>query len=792
MKKEKKSSEGVSPKAALDIVNAHVKKELLSEKEIMEKLKEIAKLNMPLEINKKLRKLKNECDYPLQALQKQLNHIRKGMGGGSGAVVIDDIVVADVADVTNDEIKATATLATAHHPLPPTLFGDSNLEQIIKNLVLSKRALTFGELAIKIGKSESNIRNTISRNKGSFGTIRSNGKMCYTYVLQMVLSELEARIHTIKKREKEKEQEKIVEEQTLSKSEDLILESKKFFEYIKKDIGNQLKQNKGELIINFNSLSEFSPILSEDLISDPEHIIDILETSLEEIGIVKNFRVRIINLPIDRKVFIENIRAKYVNELISIEGRVVSISDVRPQVVNAKFECPSCGTIISVLQIEKKFREPSRCSCGRRGGFKLISKEMVDTARIILEDLQEKTDNPHTRRLDFFIKESLTNPNNIKFFTPGNEVKLVGILKEIPIPLPGGGLSTRFQVAVEVNSVELCEEEVDITKFSDNDIKEIEDVCAKIDIEGLQEINTSFAPDIYGCEEIKNAIILQLCNKKNSSIKGSIRNKPNILLIGDPGSAKSVLGNFAVEITPGARKVTGGGSSAVGITASVIREDDGWRVEPGAFVLAKDLLFIDELNNLHDEDKPKLQEAMSEQSVTIAKANIRMKMKVTAGALATANPVKGTFNHEEDFVKQFNLPAPIINRFDEIFIIIDKVNEDIDKAIAKNMLNRERGKIKAKYDKEFLKKFFVYVKQTDEPTINDEISKYMQSLYSRIRQYKTESININPRFKETIIRLSKASAKIRLSDKVEKKDIERSINILHKSYYNIPDYSAFK
>ena len=270
--------------------------------------------------------------------------------------------------------------------------------------------------------------------------------------------------------------------------------------------------------------------------------------------------------------FVENIRAKHLNELISVEGRVVSITDVRPQVINAKFECPSCGTIISVLQIEKKFREPIRCSCGRRGGFKLITEEMIDTARIILEDLQEKTDNPHTRRLNIFIKEDLTSPKNIKMFTPGNEIKIVGILKKVPVPTQRGGLSVRFELAVEVNSVELSEEEVDINKFTEQEIEDIRILSGKIDKEGLDEINSSFAPNVYGYGEIKNAIIFMLCNKRNEPKKVPIRNKPNILLIGDPGTAKSELGKFTIEITPGSRIAMGGGSSAVGITASVIRD----------------------------------------------------------------------------------------------------------------------------------------------------------------------------------------------------------------------------
>ena len=286
-------------------------------------------------------------------------------------------------------------------------------------------------------------------------------------------------------------------------------------DFYKKEVGNSIRDKNNVIHINFMELTEYSNKLSDEIITNPEETLNIFEIALEETGLINNPRIRIKNLPEGHRISIEDIRSKYVNELIFIEGRIVSITDVRPQVVSAKFECPSCGTIISVLQNEKKFREPSRCSCGRRGGFKLISKEMVDTARIILEDLQEKTDNPYTKRLNIFIKEDLTNPDNIKIFTPGNEVKIVGILKEIPVSLRTGGLSTKSEIAIDVNSVELSEEEIKISKFSDEEIEEIQKVSAIIDEKGLEEINLSFAPEVYGYEEIKNAIILQLCNQRN-------------------------------------------------------------------------------------------------------------------------------------------------------------------------------------------------------------------------------------------------------------------------------------
>jgi len=711
-----------------------------------------------------------------------------------------DTTATTATTATSDRTATTNNLYQFEHVTWDVgmVFQEILIDDILRNFYDTKNTpISLANLALKIGKNKDSIRATINRRKEIFNDTSVRGKAGVIQLLQVGINEIESRIKEYgvkmeekKKRELELKQEK---ERKLSKDEELLIEAKEFFNSYKKSIGHQLKQGNSSIIINFKDLAEFSLKLSDEVISNPEDILRIFESAFEQMGLKENIRIRIINLPEDCKIFIENIRAKHLNGLILVEGRVVSITDVRPQVINAKFECPSCGTVISVLQMEKKFREPIRCSCGRRGGFKLISKDMVDTARIILEDLQEKTDNPHTRRLNIFIKEDLTSPKNIKMFTPGNEIKIVGILKEVPVPLRSGGASIRFDLAVEVNSVELSEEEVDINKFTEQEIEDIKILSNKIDKEGLEEINGSFAPNVYGYEEIKNAIIFQLCNKKNEPKKVPVRNKPNILLIGDPGTAKSELGKFTVEITPGSRTAMGGGSSAVGITASVIREEgEGYRVEPGAMVIAKEILFLDELNNLSDEDKPKLQEGMGEQSITINKANIHMKMKVTAGVLAAANPITGFFTHSEDMVKQFNLPAAIINRFDEIFVMTDLVNEDMDRSIARRMISRERGKIKPNYSKDFLKKFFVYIRNFPEPIISDLMAQRLEDLYSKLRRYKQQSININARIHEALLRILKSSAKIRLSDKIEEKDVERAINILSKSHYNIPSYESFE
>ena len=224
-----------------------------------------------------------------------------------------------------------------------------------------------------------------------------------------------------------------------SKTEDLMIEAKKFFDFYKKELGKSIRKGSNVVNLDFMKLTEFSNNLTDGILSDPEDTLRTVELAIEELGLIKNARVRLVNFPKTQEIKVRDIRSKNLNEMIVIEGIIRQASDVRPQVVNAKFECPSCGTVMSVLQIEKKFREPSRCSCGRRGGFKLLSKEMVDTQRLVVEEAPESlSGGEQPKRINVFVKEDLVEPKMEEKTTPGSRIKIIGILKEPRLKNPLG------------------------------------------------------------------------------------------------------------------------------------------------------------------------------------------------------------------------------------------------------------------------------------------------------------------------------------------------------------------
>jgi len=576
------------------------------------------------------------------------------------------------------------------------------------------------------------------------------------------------------------------------KSEDLLAESRNFFNFYKKEIGKSVRAGKHVIFVNFEDIASFSHVLAESLISVPEETLQILELSLEESGLVSNPRIRLLDLPEMQFIKVRNIRAKHLNTLISVEGLVRQASDVRPQVINAKFECPSCGTIISVLQIEKRFREPSRCSCGRKGQFTLVSKEMVDAQRIVIEESPESlTGGEQPRRISVFLKEDLVEPVMEEKTTPGSRVKIIGVLKEVPVPLQTGAISTRFDLAIEANNIIPLEETFQEFEISEEDERQIQELAADKDL--FQKMIGSIAPSIYGYDEIKEALILQLFGglRKKRADGTDARGDMHILLVGDPGVAKSLFLKFMSMLAPKGRYVVGRATTGAGITATVVRDEflRGWSLEAGAMVLSnKGIVCIDEIDKMDEHDRSAMHEALEQQTVTISKANVQASLRAETSVLAAANPKLGRFEPFQVIAQQIDMPPTLINRFDIIFTLRDMPERARDEALATHVLleHKKEGK-KQVIEKTLFRKYIAYAKQKIAPELTNEAIDEIKKFYIDLRNAPvsaegiTKPIPISARQLDALVRLSEASARARLSKKVKKQDAQRAINLMR--YY---------
>src|SRR3989339_328788 len=550
------------------------------------------------------------------------------------------------------------------------------------------------------------------------------------------------------------------------KQEELILEAKNFFDAHSKEIGQSIRGGERIIRIDFHELAEFSPALSENTIEKPEETLAILETALSESGLVKNPRLRFTDLPKTSYVRVREIRAKHLDQLLWIEGIVRQASDVRPQVVNARFDCPNCGAVLSVLQIDNKFREPSRCTCGWKGPFRIISKEMVDVQRIVIEESPDTLEGgEQPRRINVFLQEDLVDPKMEERTTPGSRVKIIGILKEIAVPLKTG-ISTRYDIAIQANNTIPMEESFEELNISEEDVKQILELAADPNL--FKKLSSSISPSVYGFQTIKEAILLQLFGgiKKVKSDGGKTRGDIHVLLVGDPGVAKSVMLKFASTIAPKGRYVSGKAASAAGLTAAVVKDEflKGWSLEAGAMVLSnKGMVCIDEIEKMDEYDRSAMHEALEQQTVTVSKANIQATLRAETTVLAAGNPKFGRFDPHTPITQQIDITPALLSRFDVIFVIRDLPNQIQDEAIASHVLEEHQQEVvRDVIDQKLVRKYVAYAKQKFKPKLSDEAADEIKQFYLKIRNQSTRTdsetkpIPITARQLEGIIRLAEA------------------------------------
>lgn len=333
-----------------------------------------------------------------------------------------------------------------------------------------------------------------------------------------------------------------------------------------KELNNAISKGECSVIIDFFDLSKFDPSLAEQLLEEPIDTVKAAELAVQQLDTDASLRARFRNLPESQMVKIRNLRSVHLGKFIALEGIIRQASNVRPEVVAAKFECPSCASTITLQQTESKFREPSRCSCGRKGKFRLLAKELVDAQRLVVEEAPQSLEGgAEPKRIPFFLREDLVDPKFEKRTTPGKHVRVTGIMREIPIPSKEGGIKTTFELVINSNHLELVEADYSDIEINEDDEKEIKELAKSRDV--YQKLVASIAPSIFGHDTIKEALMLQMLGgiKKIKKDGTAIRGDMHILLVGDPGAGKSNLLTFVKITAPKARYVAGKGASSAGL-----------------------------------------------------------------------------------------------------------------------------------------------------------------------------------------------------------------------------------
>ncbi len=577
--------------------------------------------------------------------------------------------------------------------------------------------------------------------------------------------------------------------------------------------------DKRSLILSFSDIEQFDMDLGRELLSHPERVMKHANDALSGIDLpadivfsdFKDTHVRIIRIP--ERIQIRDLRSDNINKFISVAGLIRKATEVRPKIVNAAFRCQRCGDLTYVPQAEGKFIEPYECqsdACGRKNAFKLVYEEsdFIDAQKLrIQESPDDLRGGEQPQTLDIDVDDDLAGK-----VSPGDRVVVSGILRSFQRSNQQGK-STFFDLVLEGISIEIEDKEFEDIEITKEDIDEI--ITTGKDPMIYNKIIDSIAPSIYGYEEVKEAMALQLFSgiAKNLPDGARIRGDVHILLVGDPGVAKSQLLRYGVRLAPRGIYTSGKSSTSAGLTATAVKDEFGdgrWTLEAGALVLADmGLACVDELDKMEADDRSSMHEAMEQQTISIAKAGIMATLKSRCALLGAANPKFGRFDRYEPIAKQINMPPALLSRFDLIFILTDEPSVGRDTAIAEHILkahyagelsvrknNVINSGIKSEeiaeameviqpvIEAEKLRKYIAYTKRTIFPILQEDARKQLIDFYLGLRKQgeaPDSPVPVTARQLEALIRLAEASARVRLSEAITTEDASRIIRIVMAS-----------
>ena len=571
------------------------------------------------------------------------------------------------------------------------------------------------------------------------------------------------------------------------------------------------------LVVDILNIEKFNTNMAEQVISDPDTQLEIATSALRDIEIPFDVTLSQANLRISgiqSTKLIRDIRTDDITMLIAIDGMVSKATEVRPKLTIAAFECQKCGYITELPQNSGKFVTPFECEneqCGRQGPFKLLEKQSTFTngQKLRLQESPESLrggEQPQT--IDVEVTDDITGQ-----VSPGDRIKCTGTLRSHQRTV-NNVKSTYFDIILETNYIERDEQAFDDIEITAEDIVAIQKLSKQPDI--IEQIVASIAPSIFGYKKIKESLALQLFSGIPKSLPDGTRVRGDIhmLLVGDPGIAKSQLLRYAIRLSPRGIYTSGKGTTAAGLTATAVKDEFGggrWTLEAGALVMAdKGMAAVDEMDKMAKEDRSALHEAMEQQNVTVAKAGILATLKSRCALLGAANPKFGRFDTYESIAQQINMPPALISRFDLIFILADKTDKVKDDQIARHIIQGHfAGEIETQYsnvtepdytpaqieeameiiqpviDPTMLRKYIAYAKRKIFPAMNGEAKERIIKFYMDLRSLGVEEQNspipVTARQLEALIRLAEASARLRLSNVATLADVERIINIVQIS-----------
>ncbi len=596
------------------------------------------------------------------------------------------------------------------------------------------------------------------------------------------------------------------------------------------------------LKVPFNAIQGFDPSFANAIIEYPKSILDtgtsVLHALCRDGGYDADPSLRIIELPPDCRRSLREVGSSEVDMLISSEVVVTKVSELKPRIYNAQFRCESCGHIIEIKQLnELELKEPIECpeldGCNRQVGgkggtrFSIVHDNisLVDNQWIEIQELPENVKGgAQPARATVLAEADLANT-----LLPGMRLT-VNLIPFIRTENKRTGKTPMFDVYHTLVSAEHENTPFNEIEISEEDQEAILEISKRTDL--LELLTNSIAPSIFGAgklQMVKRSLVMQLFGgvSRKFSDGNRVRGDMHILLMGDPGVAKSQLLSYMGQISPRGRYASGGGISGAGLTAAAVRDafnDGRFSLEAGILVLADSgLAAIDEFDKMSNDDRAKMHEAMEQQRIHISKGGINATMRTRCAVLAAANPRHGRFSQRMQpniditpMFEEVDLPPALISRFDIIWLLRDDVIRDQDMQIAEHILSNrnvgisealiEEGRVidpRLIEEEEDIKhggsgeellsiplfqKYVAYSKRHIHPDLTEEAQQIIVDFYLQQRSEhddESNSVPITARALEALVRMAEASARMRLSKKADENDAKLALAMFRNWRYEL-------
>ncbi|XP_076239028.1 DNA replication licensing factor Mcm2 [Calliopsis andreniformis] len=588
----------------------------------------------------------------------------------------------------------------------------------------------------------------------------------------------------------------------------------------KERIRHMCESNQSSFVVEFPILASKEHVLAYFLPEAPFQMLEIFDEVAKELvltifpsyeRVTSEIHVRISELPLIEEI--RTFRKLHLNQLVRTLGVVTTTTGVLPQLSVVKYDCTKCGYVLGPFtQNQNTEVKPGSCpECQSVGPF-MINMEQTIYRNYQKVTIQESPGKISAGRIPRS-KECILLSDLCDRCKPGDEVDVTAIYTNSY----DGSLNTEqgfpvFATVLLANHLQVKDSKEIVESLTEEDISSI--IALSKDHRITDRIVASIAPSIYGHEYTKRALALAIFGgePKNPGNKHKVRGDINVLLCGDPGTAKSQFLKYVEKIAPRSVFTTGQGASAVGLTAFVRKSPQTreWTLEAGALVLADHgICLIDEFDKMNDQDRTSIHEAMEQQSISISKVGIVTSLNARCSVIAASNPIGGRYDASLTFSENVDLSEPILSRFDILCVVKDEIDPMQDRHLAKFVVNSHirhhptnAEKITPTEDnandisipQDLLKKYIVYSRQNIHPKLTNIDQDKVAKLYSQLRQESlaTGSLPITVRHIESIIRMAEASAKMHLRDHVQENDINLAIRMMLESFIETQKYSVMK